>query len=178
MSRPVLYEARFLPGHVTASLLLILAVATAMPSLHPAQPGRPGEPFPGPRGEVMLPSGKVLVVELADTPWERAIGYMYREKVTDGEGILFLFEENDLHSFWMKNCKVSLDLVWLDERWTAVHIERDVPPCTADPCPHYQPMQAARYVLETQAGLTGREKLGMGQRIIYMPPGGTGPASR
>jgi uncharacterized membrane protein (UPF0127 family) len=39
-------------------------------------------------------------------------------------------------------------------------------------------MQAARYVLETQAGLTGREKLGMGQRIIYMPPGGTGPASR
>lgn len=155
-----------------AAIGLLLAAAPAFPPLPQADPGRPGEPFPGPRGEVVLPSGKVLQVELADTPGERAVGYMFRDKVGEGEGMLFFFEENDLHSFWMKNCKVGLDLVWLDERWTVVHIERDVPPCKADPCPFYQPMQAARYVLETQAGLTTREKLSMGQSIIYMPPRG------
>jgi hypothetical protein len=122
----------------------------------------------------MLPSGRVLLVELADTPRERAIGYMFREKVTDREGILFLFEDDDLHSFWMKNCKVSLDMVWLDERWSVVHIERNVPPCKGDPCPSYRSMQLARYVLETQAGLTAREKLAVGQTIIYMPPGRAG----
>jgi uncharacterized protein len=151
------------------AFVLVAAACLPAPVVH-AGPAAPGDPFPGPRGEVMLPSGKVLRVELADTPQKRATGYMYREKVSDAEGMLFFFDEDDFHTFWMKNCKVGLDLVWLDEKWKVVHIERDVPPCKADPCATYLPMQTARYVLETQAGLTGREKLALGDTIIYVPP--------
>jgi len=150
--------------------LLAAAVSCSLGPVLSARAAAPGDPFPGPRGEVMLPSGKVLRVELADTPQKRAMGYMYREKVTDVEGMLFFFEENDFHTFWMKNCKVGLDLVWLDEKWKVVHIEREVPPCKTDPCPYYLPIQSARYVLETQAGLTAREKLAVGDTIIYVPP--------
>ena len=133
--------------------------------------GGPGAPFPGPRGEVVLPSGAVLQVELADTPARRAMGYMYRESISSSEGMVFFHEQLDFHSFWMKNCKISLDIIWMDEHWNIVHIERNLPPCTSDPCPTYTPMKAARYVLEIQAGQARAQGLSLGDHIIYMPPG-------
>ena len=122
------------------------------------------------RGEVVLPSGRVLVVELADTPEKRERGYMFREKVSDTEGMLFLMESLGFHSFWMKNCKVALDILWLDEGWKVVHIERELPPCVKDPCPSYAPMQAGLYVLEMQSGLSAKSGIRMGDRIVYHPP--------
>lgn len=122
------------------------------------------------RGEVVLPSGKVLAVELADTPAKRARGYMFRERVSDTEGMLFFMEGVAFHPFWMKNCKVGLDILWLDEGWKVVHIERGVPPCLKDPCPSYLPMQAGLYVLEMQSGLSAKTGIRIGDRILYLPP--------
>jgi len=122
------------------------------------------------RGTVVLPSGRALEVEIADTPVTRARGYMYREKISEGEGMLFFMEVLDFHPFWMKNCKVGLDILWLNEGWQVVHIERDVPPCKADPCPDYQPMQASLYVLEMKAGASKKEGISLGDRIQYLPP--------
>ena len=132
--------------------------------------------LPGPtaatrsRGEVILPSGRVLLVELAVTPAERALGYMFREKITENEGMLFLMEQIGFHPFWMKNCKVGLDILWIDETWKVVHIERQVPPCAQEPCPSYIPMQAALYVLEMQSGLSAKSGVRLGDRILYRPP--------
>ena len=120
-----------------------------------------------PRGQVTLPSGRVLVVEVADTPETRERGYMYRESITDKEGMVFFMEQLDFHPFWMKNCRVGLDILWLDEKWRVVHIEKSLPPCRQDPCPSYQPMQAALYVLEIQAGLSGKEGIKLGDHIIF-----------
>ena len=122
------------------------------------------------RGEVVLPSGLVLSVELADTPAKRERGYMFREKISDTEGMLFMMGELALHSFWMKNCKVGLDILWLDEDWKVVHIERAVPPCAKDPCPSYTPMQTGLYVLEMQSGLSAKSGIKLGDRILYRPP--------
>lgn len=123
-----------------------------------------------PRGQVLLPSGTLLSVEVSDDPVSRARGYMFREKIGKNEGMVFLMEEIGFHSFWMKNCKVSLDIIWMDENWRVVHIERRLPPCQADPCPSYYPMQASLYVLEVAAGGAAREKLALGDRIVFTPP--------
>ena len=128
------------------------------------------QPVQEPRGEVVLPSGRILQVEIADTPEKRARGYMYREKISDTDGMVFMMERLDFHSFWMKNCKVGLDIIWLDENWKTVHIERKVPPCLKDPCPSYTPMQASLYVLEIQEGLSQKERVKLGDRILYRPP--------
>ena len=77
---------------------------------------------------------------------------MYREKVGRQEGMLFLFPDSSFHSFWMKNCKVALDIMWLDEEKKVVHLETELPPCHQEPCPSYFPMKKARYVLEIQSG--------------------------
>ncbi len=133
-------------------------------AVSPATPGK---------GQVILPSGRVLHVELAETPEQRARGYMFREKISGEEGMVFFMEGLGFHSFWMKNCKAGLDILWLDEKWQIVHIERELPPCADKPdvpCPLYTPMQASRYVLEVQAGLSAREGLKLGDPILYVPP--------
>ena len=145
-------------------------LATAGPAVPGAAAGTAGSPAAEPHGEVVLPSGRLLQVEIADTDEKRARGYMFRERISDTEGMIFLMGELGLHPFWMKNCKVGLDILWLDESWKVVHIERKVPPCLKDPCPGYVPMQASLYVLEIQEGLSGREGMKLGDRIIYRPP--------
>lgn len=122
--------------------------------------------------QVILPSGHILDVELADTPEKRALGYMFREHVPETEGMLFFMEEPGFHSFWMRNCKVGLDIIWLDERWGVTHIEHEVPPCTAPPtgpCPGYEPLRESLYVLEMQAGMAAREGLRVGDVVRYIP---------
>ena len=127
-------------------------------------------PTGSPRAQVALPSGRVLQVEVADTPAARELGYMFREKISDDEGMIFMMEQPGFHSFWMKNCKVSLDILWLDEGWKVVHLERRLPPCREEPCPSYAPMQSSLYVLELRGGLADKEGLGLGSHIIYHPP--------
>ena len=147
----------------SALVPMALALAVAAASETPSTGRR------APRGQVMLPSGRVLAVEVADTPQLRALGYMFRKKIGDDEGMVFLMESLGFHPFWMKNSKVGLDIVWLDENWKVVHLEKDVPPCSADPCPGYSPMQAALYVLEVRAGLASREGVQIGKSITFTP---------
>ena len=74
-------------------------------------------------GQATLPSGRVLVLEVRRTPEERARGYMGRAHVGDDEGMLFVHPEPAVRKFWMKNCLVSLDLIWMDADHRIVHIE-------------------------------------------------------
>ena len=96
-------------------------------------------------------------------------GYMERARVSDREGMLFLMEAPGYHPFWMKNCKVSLDILWLDDAWRIVHIERKLPPCSQEPCPSYLPMRESLYVLEIQGGLADKQGIKLGDSIIYIP---------
>jgi uncharacterized membrane protein (UPF0127 family) len=141
-----------------ATLLLAAAGAGIMAGTTPDH-GSPTEPI------ALFPDGHSFRLEIARTPEERARGYMFRERVGRDEGMLFLFPQEDFHSFWMKNCRVSLDLIWLSRDRNVVHIEREVPPCRHDPCPGYLPMQKARYVLEVAAGEAARSRLKMGDPV-------------
>ncbi len=123
-----------------------------------------------PLGTVWLPSGRVIQAEVARTAAQISRGYMFREAISDNEGMVFLFRSTDFHSFWMKNCKVPLDIIWLDEDWRVVHLEENLPPCTKDPCPSWSPLRAARYVLEVRGGLAAREGVKTGAHVVFVPP--------
>jgi hypothetical protein len=64
--------------------------------------------------KVFLPNGVSITAELAVTEEERQQGLMYREKIDSDQGMLFIFEEEEKYSFWMKNMKFSIDILWLD----------------------------------------------------------------
>ncbi len=121
----------------------------------------------------VLPSGAEFTLEIAADPASRARGYMEREKVGPREGMLFVFDEPARHAFWMKNCRVSLDIVWLDAKRRVVDVARDRPPCPEDgPCPEVTPLEPASYVLEFAAGTAQRERLERGDKVVILaePP--------
>ena len=117
-----------------------------------------------------LPSGKVLQVEVMVKDEDRQMGLMFRPSLPLDRGMLFVFEQVDFHGFWMKNCRFPIDMVWLDEDHRVVHVAEAVPPCKADPCPVYQPLRKAAYVLELNAGQARREKASLGSRLEFALP--------
>lgn len=120
-----------------------------------------------------LPSGDEFSLEIAADDASRVRGYMFREKVGEREGMLFIFEAAGRHSFWMKNCKVPLDIIWLDEAFRVVQIAPDLPPCpTEGDCPFATPLQPARYVLELAGGVAKRQGLKRSDQVVILsePP--------
>ena len=101
---------------------------------------------------------------------DRAMGLMFRPSLPADRAMLFVFEQPDFHGIWMKNCKFPIDIVWLDEAGKVVDVAASVPPCKADPCPVYQPMRRASYVVEVNAGLADREKVARGAVLDFELP--------
>jgi len=120
---------------------------------------------------VTLPEGTRIKAEIAFTPEERALGLMFREGLEENEGMLLVFERLDFYAIWMKNMKFSIDIIWLSPEGKVVYIAANVPPCSEDPCPSYQPYQKAIYVLEVAAGTAEKEHIKVGCQLnIELPP--------
>jgi len=117
-----------------------------------------------------LPSGKVLQVEVMVKDEDRAMGLMFRPSLALDRGMLFLFEHPDFHGIWMKNCKFPIDILWLDEARTVVHLMENAPPCKAEPCPVFEPLRRASYVVELNAGQARREKAVVGSSVLFTLP--------
>lgn len=117
-----------------------------------------------------LPSGKALQVEVMVKDEDRQMGLMFRPSLPEDRGMLFTFANLDFHGIWMKNCKFPIDILWLDDQKAIVHLEESVPHCKADPCPVYQPLRRASYVLELNAGQARREKAVVGKRLDFKIP--------
>ncbi len=120
------------------------------------------------------PTGTTLVLEVARSTAERARGLMGRAEVPPGTGMIFFFERPGRHSFWMLQCLVELDLVWLDAQGTVVDVEVAAPPCAAEPCPSYFPDGAASVVIEVAAHEAARLGLVPGARVLLAPAPGPG----
>ncbi len=121
----------------------------------------------------VFPSGAEFSLEIAADDAARGRGYMFRDRVGPHEGMLFLFDEPGHHSIWMKNCKVSLDIIWLDAAFRVVEIAHDLQPCPDNgPCPSSVPMRSASYVLEVAGGTARREGLERADAIVLLEKAG------
>jgi uncharacterized membrane protein (UPF0127 family) len=127
-------------------------------------------------GEKQLPTTTITIspdvkieAELAYTDETRMRGLMFRESLPADSGMLFIFPEVDVHSFWMKNTLIPLDLIWLNERKEVVYFTT-AQPCKADPCDSYIPMQKSKYVLEINGGLAKKHNLKVGNRLDFTIP--------
>lgn len=81
-----------------------------------------------------------IELEVARTPRQQALGLMYRENLEDDRGMLFPFDTPQPVRFWMKNVRISLDMIFLYEG-EVVGIAAEAPPCNtlAQYCPTYSP---------------------------------------
>ena len=85
-----------------------------------------------------------LDIEIADDDIQTERGLMYRRSMKENQGMLFIFPEVELRSFWMKNTYIPLDLIFLDENRIIVHIHEGAKPRSEASIPSLKP---AKYVL-------------------------------
>jgi uncharacterized membrane protein (UPF0127 family) len=114
-----------------------------------------------------MPSGAVYSLEVVRTPEEQAQGLMFRESLPPRHGMFFPFPGPGVHSFWMKNTMIPLDIVWLDRDGRVLFVSANTPPCRADPCPSYGPDAPAAYVLEIAGGLAAKEGVRVGAVLHF-----------
>lgn len=154
------------------ALVILLAIGCSNPPPVTATTTTAADPAPaaaspaGPR--VVFPDGFVVAVEIAADDERRAQGLMYRDRLDPGHGMLFLFPHNTVLSFWMKNTRIPLDMIFLDSDRRIVGIVESAPPCKFDPCPSYGPNAIARYVLEVGGGQARAHELKKGDVLQFV----------
>jgi hypothetical protein len=108
---------------------------------------------------IKFEDGTIVNAEIAKN---KAKGLMFREELRENEGMLFTFDEEGIYSFWMKNMKFPIDIIWFDKDFKVVHIEENVQPCTTNYCPTYKSNLPAKYVLEVSAHFSSSHYLNVG----------------
>ena len=114
---------------------------------------------------VVFPKGRVFQLELAKTQEQWIRGLMFRKHLAKNSGMLFVYPKEDYYAIWMKNCFIPLDLIWLDSKGRIIYFVENAPPCRKDPCPVYQPIMKARYVIELNGGTIKGLHLNIGDRV-------------
>jgi hypothetical protein len=92
-----------------------------------------------------------VIVELARSPEEHAKGLSGRDSLPADRGMLFIFDSYQQPSFWMKDMRFAIDILWINNG-RVVGLESDVQPSSNDILPLYTPKTPIKYVLEVPAG--------------------------
>lgn len=108
---------------------------------------------------------RLLTVEIADTREKREAGLMNREKLEEGKGMLFVFQDEAPRAFWMKNTLIPLDVIFLNSKKEVVHIVENMEPCREAQCISYPSRDPAMYALEVRGGFVKAYSVKLGDTM-------------
>ncbi len=134
------------------------------------QKTEPAEPQFKKQGELKFLSSngkkelRKIDLEFADKDSARMMGLMYRKSMEDTKGMIFIFEKPDLHSFWMKNTYISLDIIYVDDNKEIVKIYKNTEKLSTKSLPTNKP---ALYVVEVIAGFCDKYGVKEGDKIEF-----------
>ena len=115
---------------------------------------------------VTFPDSHISVsAEVADDPYSWSRGLMFRESLSDGNGMLFVFPDEKPRAFWMKNTLIPLDMLFISADKRVVSIQKNVAPCVTTICVSYASEHDAMYVLEVNAGFADRYGITQGDLV-------------
>lgn len=106
----------------------------------------------------------VIDIEIADTDFDIQTGLMYRNTMKKNQGMLFIFDDEQPRSFYMKNTKIPLDLIFISTNKKIVSFQKNARPFDESSLPSNAP---AKYVLEINAGLVDDWKVNVGDSIQF-----------
>ncbi|MFH1978763.1 MAG: DUF192 domain-containing protein [Candidatus Aenigmatarchaeota archaeon] len=114
----------------------------------------------------MTDAGQVPVfVEVADNPIKQQQGLMNRTELKKDSGMLFIFGDETMRHFWMKNTLIPLDMIFIDSDGEIVHIHKNVQPCKTTICDTYGSNKPAKYVVEVIGGYTDKKGIDIGDKV-------------
>ena len=146
------FEARI----ITAVLLLGFSIFFASPHVHAMGTGR-----------IVLETETgtyPFTVEVTETEAERSKGLMFRQDLAPDQGMLFLYDEPNRLTMWMKNTYISLDMIFIGTDWRVNRIAERTEPFSLDQIPSNGP---ALGVLEVAAGTAKRIGLKVGDTVTF-----------
>ncbi|MBM4168020.1 MAG: DUF192 domain-containing protein [Ignavibacteria bacterium] len=103
-------------------------------------------------------------VEIADNVDRRTLGLMYRERLEPNQGMFFIFRSDEMLSFWMKNTKIPLDMIFANSRNQIVTIHKNTIPGSEQ---GYESTEPGKYVIEVNAGFTSKHGIRVGDKIEW-----------
>lgn len=115
----------------------------------------------------LLKNGEViqeLDIEIADTPYERETGLMYRQSMEANQGMLFIFNGEAQRSFFMKNTYIPLDIIFYSSDSTVVSFHENAQPLDETSIPSNQP---AQFILELNAGKVQEWNIETGDKMRF-----------
>lgn len=104
-------------------------------------------------------------IEIADNDYEIQTGLMHRHNMLDNRAMLFIFENIQPRSFYMKNTHIPLDIIYLNKDGIIVSLQENAKPLDETSLPSSLP---AKYVLEINAGLVDVFNLSVGDKMKYI----------
>jgi uncharacterized membrane protein (UPF0127 family) len=126
-----------------------------------------GQPRPGDGGLVrtanMSVSGVAITAEIADTQALREKGLMGRDSLPENHGMLFVYANAQIRSFWMRNTPISLDIAFIDGNGSIVNVAT-MQPNSDDSTLSVSP---AMYALEMTAGWFEKNGIEAGARVQF-----------
>lgn len=123
-------------------------------------------------GITLTLKGTPFDVELAVSESEHRHGLMGKRELKRDQGMLFVYEEPQLLTFWMKDTLIPLDILFFNGDGELTELFAAIPPCRAEPCSTYSNTIPSLYVLELPAGTARALQLKQGDRFT------TGTAKR
>jgi len=103
-------------------------------------------------------------LEIADNEQERTQGMMYRSSMSYDRAMLFIMQYEREQSFWMRNTKMSLDIMYVTSDLEIVTIYKHTQPFSESPIPSFK---KAKYVVETAAGFCDKFGIKEGNFIEF-----------
>lgn len=132
-----------------------------------AQQMPPGAKQPGEFPRVKLTAGMFVIdAAVAANDADREQGLMYRTQLAPNEGMLFVFGENAVHCFWMKNTLIPLSIAFMRADGTVTDIDEMDAETTNNHCPRNN----GTYALEMSKGWFTSKGIKPGTKIQGLPP--------
>ena len=120
----------------------------------------------GPIARIEARGGRVdVALEVAATPETRSRGLMYRSELADGHGMLFVFDDDANHEFWMKNTLIPLDMIFITVDGHVAGVKKNTTPMSTAGISVGTP---SRYVLEVPGGWAERRGVVVGDRVDFI----------
>lgn len=122
--------------------------------------------------KISISQGKIkknLEVELAQNPTQQAYGLMNRTKMATNSGMLFVFDQERILQFWMKNTLIDLDIAYIDKNKKIIDIQqmKAVTSILETNPPTYPSKLPAQFALEMNSGWFKKNKIKEGAQLSF-----------
>lgn len=120
-------------------------------------------PLDSPASPTLQIGNRTYDLEVADTETAQDKGLGDRAGMSANHGMLFAFDQNNMHCFWMKDMEFPLDIIWASSNKQITAIESDLSPATYP----QTYCHSGQYVIELNAGVAAHDSLRIGRRLNF-----------